>query len=252
MGTFTLYPALDLRGGRVVRLDQGDYARETRYADDALALAREYAAHGARWLHVVDLDAARFGRFMHLDLVASLALDSGLSVQAGGGVRNADDIEQLLDAGVARVVIGSVAVKQPDLAAAWIADYGSERICVALDTRMDADGTCRLPVKGWTEDTGLTLFDLVERLRAASPLRHVLCTDIARDGMLVGPNVALYRELAERHPGLAVQASGGVRDAADVKAVRAAGARGVVVGKALLEQRVTVRELVACPAGPAC
>ncbi len=241
-----IYPAIDLRAGRVVRLDQGDYARETRYSDDPLGVARGFAREGATWLHVVDLDAAREGRFLHLDLVSSLAADSGLRVQCGGGVRHLADVEGLFDAGVSRVVVGSVAVAQPERVLDWIARFGSERVCVALDTRADAQGVFRLPVKGWTETTELGLFDLVDRYAREGDLRHLLCTDIARDGMLVGPNLELYRALTARHPRVQVQVSGGVRDSADAVAARAMGAGGLIVGKALLTGRVTLTELLEC------
>lgn len=242
-----VYPALDLRNGRVVRLDDADYTRETRYPGDPLELAREFRRAGATWLHVVDLDAARLGRFMELDTLAAIAHGSGLQVQAGGGVRSASDIETLLEAGAARVSIGSTAVRQPDLVAPWIQRFGPQRICVALDTRADEAGAWRLPVAGWTQDTGLGLFGLLERLALDNMLEHVLSTDIARDGMLEGPNLALYSEIRRRFPRLQLQASGGVRSAADVLALERLGVAGVIVGKALLERCCTLDELMPAP-----
>jgi phosphoribosylformimino-5-aminoimidazole carboxamide ribotide isomerase len=244
--SFTIYPALDLREGRVVRLDQGDYGRETRYGDDPVASATAYATAGARWLHVVDLDAARLGRFTQFAVLQKLVQVDGLCVQAGGGVRSRDDVRALLDAGVARVVVGSISVKQPEQVAAWIAEFGAERICVALDTRANAAGVFELPVAGWTHASGVPLTRLLDYFSAAPGARHVLCTDIERDGMMGGPNVGLYRLICERYPSLAIQASGGVRDTADVRESRGAGAAGAIVGKALLEGRVTMAELLAC------
>jgi phosphoribosylformimino-5-aminoimidazole carboxamide ribotide isomerase len=229
------YPAIDLRGGAVVRLRQGDFARETRYVASPLALARRYAAAGARWLHLVDLDAAREGGPTLAPLLRALADTTPLRVQVGGGVRGRADVESLLAAGAARVVVGSHAVRAPDDVIAWLDDLGPERIVVALDTRRDATGRWTLPGDGWTAEGGVAdLFALAARF-AASGLRHLLCTDIARDGMLSGPNVALYRALAVANPTLAIQASGGVRDTADVDAVAAAGCDGVVLGRALLD-----------------
>ncbi len=246
---FTAYPAIDVRDGRVVRLRQGDYAQETRYGDDPRALAETYAQAGAAWLHLVDLDAARAGGYTLAPLLAWIKSTTPLRVQTGGGVRCAADVQALLDAGADRVVIGSLAVRAPDTVSDWVAQHGSARIVVALDTRADADGRWRLPVHGWTElDAGGSGADLEAILiqYVASGLRHLLCTDIARDGMLAGPNCGLYQQLHALAPGVAVQASGGVRDLADVRASRAAGCAGVVLGRALLEGRLDLAEALAC------
>jgi phosphoribosylformimino-5-aminoimidazole carboxamide ribotide isomerase len=243
MTGFTVYPAIDVRDGRVVRLAQGDYARETRYPGDPLALAMAYADAGARWLHLVDLDAARLGGYTLAGLVRAIADDGRLSVQTGGGVRDGDDVQRILDAGASRVVVGSLAVREPDRVAAWLQRHGAERIVLALDARRDAAGVWRLPVHGWTETGDATLQDLLTHYASASA-RHVLCTDIDRDGMLAGPSTGLYRQLTERWPGLALQASGGVRDAADVTAAGAAGCAAVILGRALLEGRMALRDVL--------
>ncbi len=244
--SFTAYPAIDLREGRVVRLVQGDYARETSYGDDPVALAQSYASAGAHWLHVVDLDAARMGRFTQLAVIERLARVDGIAVQAGGGVRCADDVRSLLAAGVARVVVGSVSVKQPEKVAEWVLEFGGERICIALDTRAGESGAFELPVSGWTHGSGIPLTRLLDFFALRHGARHVLCTDIERDGMLAGPNIGLYQLICAKYPGLSVQASGGVRGADDVRGARAAGAAGAIVGKALLEGRMSIAELLAC------
>lgn len=241
-----VYPAIDLRGGRVVRLHQGDYARETPYDADPVALARTYARAGARWLHVVDLDAARAGGFTALDLLRRITGESGLMVQAGGGVRSEAHVETLFAAGIARVVIGSVAIREPETTARWLARFGAERLCLALDTRAEADGSYRLPAAGWTEATSRGLHEQLDWYAAHAQLRHLLVTDIARDGTLSGPNLALYAELVARYPGLALQASGGVRAADDLRALARLGAAGAVVGKALLDGRASLAELLTC------
>jgi phosphoribosylformimino-5-aminoimidazole carboxamide ribotide isomerase len=233
--TFELYPALDIRGGRVVRLRQGDYAQETRYADEPLAAARAHAEAGARWLHLVDLDAARVGGYT-LALLREIRAQTGLRVQTGGGVRSEADVEAILDAGAARVVVGSLAVREPARVARWLGRFGAERLTIALDAR-EVDGEWRLPVAGWTADSGARLDELLARYADAG-LRHLLCTDIACDGMLAGPNLGLYRRVLARAPAVAVQGSGGVRDAADVRALRDAGCAGAVLGRALLEGRL--------------
>ena len=243
MSTFTVYPAIDVRDGRVVRLEQGDYARETRYADDPLALARRYADDGAGWLHLVDLDAAREGGYSIATLLSRIKRESALRIQTGGGVRSEDDLLRLFDAGADRVVVGSIAVREPSTVAGWIARYGGDRITVALDTR-EVDGEWRLPTFGWTRQDGTSLQFLLS-LYLGTGLRHLLCTDIGRDGMLTGPNLALYRELLPLAPRVALQASGGVRGLGDVSAARAAGCAGVVLGKSLLDGRFTLREALA-------
>lgn len=251
MSDFTVYPAIDVRGGRVVRLEQGDYARETRYNASPLAVATGYASAGATWLHLVDLDAARAGGYTLAPLLRALRRDTGLRIQTGGGVRSARDVGTLLDAGADRVVIGSLAVREPATVLAWLARFGRERITVALDARQDADGTWRLPVAGWTQDSGTALDPLLARY-AAEGLSHLLCTDIARDGMFAGPNLALYETIAARVPQVRVQASGGVRDAGDVAQARAAGCAGVVLGKALLEGRLELGEAFAARVEATC
>lgn len=241
--SFTVIPAIDLREGHVVRLYQGDYDQQTRYPVDPVALARTYAADGAQWLHVVDLDGARSGRTNHLDILDRLAR-IGLRIQAGGGVRSADDVTRLHDAGVERVVVGSVAVREPERVAGWLQRFGAERLALALDTRW-REGAWRLPSAGWTEDEQTTLDELAPRYAAAGA-RHLLCTDIDRDGTLSGPNLALLAHLREIAPALYVQVSGGARAVDDVRAARDAGAAGIVLGRALLEGRFTLGEALAC------
>jgi phosphoribosylformimino-5-aminoimidazole carboxamide ribotide isomerase len=239
-----ILPAIDLRDGGVVRLAQGDYARQTLYPVDPMQLACEYLAAGARWLHVVDLDGARAGQMHNLRVIAAIA-DSGLSLQAGGGVRDDDDLARLFDTGVARIVIGSLAVTDPARVEKWISLHGPERICIALDTRQDDSGKWTLPVRGWTSASTVCLDELAPRYAAAGA-RHLLCTDIDCDGMLSGPNLDLYAHLGRIAPALKVQASGGVRDGADLRALRLLGLAGAVIGRALLEGRITLAEALAC------
>jgi phosphoribosylformimino-5-aminoimidazole carboxamide ribotide isomerase len=242
--SFQVIPAIDLRGGRVVRLRQGDYARETVYAKDPVVLAQGYAEAGAGWLHVVDLDGARSGMFANLAVIEAIARNSTLKVQAGGGVRTTDDIRRLYAAGVARVVVGSVAVADPVATAIWIGEFGAERLVLALDARHQA-GAWRLPVHGWREDSSVRL-DALAAHYARAGARHVLCTDIDRDGMLSGFNLDLYRDLHALAPSLGIQASGGARSADDIRKARDAGAGAVVLGRALLDGRFTLREVLEC------
>ncbi len=240
-----VYPAIDVRESRVVRLAQGDYARETRYEGEPLAVAQRYAEQSAQWLHLVDLDAARAGGYTLAPLLRDIVRATDLKVQTGGGVRTREDVAKILEAGAARVVVGSLAVRDPGAVLGWIAEFGPERITVALDTRQDEAGAWRLPVHGWTETAEATLDELAVRY-ASRGLRHLLCTDIARDGMLSGPNFDLYRHLQQLAPALQVQASGGVREDADVDTARANGCAGIVLGRALLEGRVSLAGALAC------
>jgi phosphoribosylformimino-5-aminoimidazole carboxamide ribotide isomerase len=250
---FTVYPAIDVRDGRVVRLQQGDYARETRYPDEPFAVAMRYADAGARWLHLVDLDAALEGGYTLAPLLSRIAADGRLRVQTGGGVRDEKALATILDAGASRVVVGSLAVRRSDWVVQWLSRYGAERITIALDTRQDDAGVWRLPVHGWTENAGLDLDACLDLYRDAGA-RHLLCTDIARDGMMRGPNIDLYRRLAARNAGIAnashrvfeIQASGGIRDVADILAARAAGCAGAVLGRSLLEGGIRLDEALRC------
>jgi phosphoribosylformimino-5-aminoimidazole carboxamide ribotide isomerase len=242
--SFEVIPAIDLRGGRVVRLRQGDYARETVFADDPVSLARRYAGEGATWLHVVDLDGARSGSFENLVAIEAICAIGSLQVQCGGGVRNAGDLQRLYAIGVARVVVGSMAVRNPDATANWLGQFGPDRLVLALDVRGQA-GAWRPAVHGWTEDADATLETLVA-FYARAGAHHLLCTDIARDGTLGGFNLDLYRDLLDTGAGFEIQASGGACSLDDIRAVRAVGVHAVILGRALLERRFTFRDALAC------
>ena len=235
-----LYPAMDLMGGRVVRLAQGRFDDATTYEADPAETLAAFAAVGATWAHVVDLDGAKAGAPVQHDLLARLAAEAPLNLQLAGGLRTRDQIARLLDAGAERVVVGSLAVKDPDRTHAFLAEYGGERITLSLDVRI-VGGIPIVATGGWTEDSGRSLWDVAAMYPEA---RHLLLTDIGRDGMLEGPNFALLEEAVARLPHLAVQASGGVSSLEDLKRLRTAGA---IVGKALWEGRFTLAEaLDAC------
>jgi phosphoribosylformimino-5-aminoimidazole carboxamide ribotide isomerase len=239
-----LIPAIDLRGGRCVRLLQGRFDAETVYATDPIEILGRYQALGAKLIHVVDLDGAREGLQGNREAIARLAAaDAQVAIQVGGGVRSRQVADELLALGVARVVVGSVAVTQPDEVAAWLRDLGPERIVLAFDVRLDAGRTPRLATHGWEQQTEASLWDAVERY-VPHGLRHVLCTDVARDGALSGPNVALYAEAVRRFPGVEWQASGGVSTADDLHALSVTGVASVISGRALLEGRLSAKELV--------
>ncbi len=237
-----LIPAIDLRGGRCVRLFQGDFGAETRYEYSPRELLEKYRALGASWVHVVDLDGARDGVLANRAVIVDLAAQRGLRLQVGGGIRSAEIIEDLISSGVERVVVGSAAVERPDDVIGWISRFGSDRICLALDVRHDHHGEPQVRTRGWKSGTAISLWEAVE-LYPPAAVRNVLCTDIERDGALTGPNFDLYRDAIQRFPRIAWQASGGVRDAADLAALERIGATAAVSGKALLEERIRPEEL---------
>ena len=230
-----LYPAIDLRGGQVVRLRQGDYADETVYGDDPVAVAQGFAEAGAAWIHIVDLDAAKSGDPINRPIIQSVAraVRSAAKVQTGGGVRSVDDARQLADAGVARVVMGSAAVADPSLVAAASVVVP---VAVGLDHRNG-----EVAVHGWTQGSGLQLDDAYGLFPTAAVF---VITDIGRDGMLEGPDVEGLTRSAEI-AGAPVIASGGVADLADIERLAAIdGLGGIITGKALYEGRFTVAEAV--------
>jgi phosphoribosylformimino-5-aminoimidazole carboxamide ribotide isomerase len=235
-----LFPAVDVQGGRVVRLRQGDAGRSTAYADDPLAVAQAFARDGARWAHFVDLDRA-FGRGDNRELARRFLSAAPLRVQVGGGLRTPEAIAEMLEWGAARVVLGTKAATDPAAVDAVLARHGPDRIAVGIDAR---DG--QVAVRGWTETFDLTAMDLGRRVHAQG-VRTVIYTDVARDGMLAGPDLDGARALAAL--GLDVVASGGVASLDDLAAARDAGLTGAVVGRAIYDGRFTVRDALACLGG---
>jgi phosphoribosylformimino-5-aminoimidazole carboxamide ribotide isomerase len=240
-----LIPAIDLKAGHCVRLLHGDFAAETRYRAEPKSLLEKYLALGADWLHVVDLDGAKdgtLGTARNRAIIAQLAAQKAIKLQVGGGLRAIAAISQTLDLGVARVVIGSAAITRVGEVRSWLERVGPERMTLAFDVRLGDDGIPRVATHGWQRQSELSLWSALENF-SGSPLLHVLCTDVGRDGALNGPNIALYREAASRFPHIQWQASGGIRDARDLRALSAAGAAAAVSGKALLEELIPAEEL---------
>ncbi|HWJ34772.1 MAG TPA: 1-(5-phosphoribosyl)-5-[(5-phosphoribosylamino)methylideneamino]imidazole-4-carboxamide isomerase [Steroidobacteraceae bacterium] len=239
-----LIPAIDLKDGHCVRLLRGDFGAETRYSADPRALLAKYREFGADWLHVVDLDGARDGRGGHRELIVELAMQTAVMLQVGGGLRDTDAVSQVLNAGVGRAVIGSAAVTDVDLVRTWLDDFGAERLVLAFDVRHDPAGTPRVAIHGWREQSTLSLWDAVANFEDYD-LKHVLCTDVSRDGALSGPNVELYAEAVQRFPHIEWQASGGIRDARDLHALARVGAKAAISGKALLDNLIPLEDLQA-------
>jgi phosphoribosylformimino-5-aminoimidazole carboxamide ribotide isomerase len=239
-----LIPAIDLKSGRCVRLYQGDFDAETHYPVEPLDLARRYRDLGADWLHIVDLDGAKDGIGGNVSIIERLAGLPGLKLQVGGGLRDAASIRRMIDAGVSRVVIGSAAVTHPQDVADWFDAFGCQRITLAFDIRFSEQAVPCLATHGWRTQSHLSLWHAVDRYAPAG-LTHVLCTDVSRDGALNGPNLELYQEALGKYPAVEWQASGGIRDAADLQALADVGLKAAISGKAMLEGRIPIEELQA-------
>ena len=239
-----IFPAIDIRGGKCVRLEEGRFDRETVFAENPLSAAEKWVAAGTRWLHVVDLDGARAGQPVNLDIISEIARTFPVKVQLGGGIRTAETVARILDAGVERVILGSVAAREPELVERLCADY-DEKIVIGIDAR---DGI--VAVDGWEKSGMMRAEELAVRMRQAGA-RRIIYTDIARDGMLSGINVVATLELAKRSA-LPVIASGGVGGLDDIRQlVRLGdeGIEGVIVGKALYTGAVSLPEALALAAG---
>jgi phosphoribosylformimino-5-aminoimidazole carboxamide ribotide isomerase len=240
-----IYPAMDLMDGCCVRLMQGRFDEPTRYSAFPMDALRQFDAEGAEWAHIVDLDGARAGSPRQHDLLADLVDATELKLQVAGGIRKASQIEFLLGEGIDRVVIGSLAVTDPGAVQGFFDHFGGDRITLALDV-MFLEEVPMVATSGWTETSGRTLWDMAERFPDA---RHLLVTDIGRDGMLAGPNLELIEQLATRFPHMHVQASGGVSSLDDLGRLRDAGAAGAIVGKALWEQKFGLGEAIEIAGG---
>jgi phosphoribosylformimino-5-aminoimidazole carboxamide ribotide isomerase len=240
-----IYPAIDLRDGKCVRLYQGDYQKETVYALDPFGQVETFLEEGATWVHLIDLDGAKNPSNNQEALILKLLKQSKISMQIGGGVRRAEQIEKYLECGASRVIIGSLAAQDPDTVLDWFQRFGADRLVLALDVAYDKNNQPRIATNAWQKTSTQTLDGLISMYQAVD-LQHVLCTDIARDGTLRGPSVALYESLLKKFPSLQVQASGGIHALSDLVLLREKGLSGVITGRALYEEKFTVREALSC------
>jgi phosphoribosylformimino-5-aminoimidazole carboxamide ribotide isomerase len=235
-----IMPAIDLYNYQCVRLYQGDYHQATVYGEDPSEVISQYIGQGASALHLVDLNGARDGQPYHTALLHELAQQAPCLLQAGGGLRSETSVNEMLNAGVDRVVIGSLACNYPQLIQQWLERLGPDRVVLALDVMMIA-GVPRVLAQGWQYNTGLVLWDLLEHYQDYDGL-SVLCTDIERDGTLHGPNTGLYDHCVQRFPQLAFQASGGIQSLEDLQALKEVGVDAVIIGKALLDGQFTLKQ----------
>lgn len=243
-----IIPAIDLRNGRCVRLYQGNFEQRTEYAASPAALARKYEDTGVEHLHIVDLDGARLGQQKNAECVRQIIDATKLHVQLGGGIREEADAKACFASGVSRVVIGSLAITAPDQISEWLWSFGPEKIVLAFDVNLDSDGTPHVATHGWTSSTDVTLWRCIEHFLTVG-VRHVLCTDISRDGALSGPNINLYAEIVRRYPELQLQSSGGIRGLGDIHALRDVNVPAAIIGRALLEGKISAKEISSCLRG---
>jgi phosphoribosylformimino-5-aminoimidazole carboxamide ribotide isomerase len=244
MDTMNIIPAIDLKDGKCVRLFQGDFEKSTEYSNDPTEVARLFAELATTNLHIVDLDGAQTGEQKNREIVKAIAAESNMKIQLGGGVRDDVILKSWLDVGVQRCVIGSLAITQPDTVKAWITRYGGDKIVLALDVRYDAQNEPIITTHGWTQDSDATLFECIDDFMNAG-LRHVLCTDVSRDGAMSGPNFELYKRVVRTYPELQLQASGGVRNIDDMNQLRQIGVPAAISGRALLDGKISAQEIAA-------
>lgn len=240
-----IYPAIDLMDGEVVRLAQGRFEARTTYQKSPFDAAMDFVQDGASYLHVVDLDGARAGRPIQLELLRSLAQKVPLKLQVGGGIRTIEDVEALLSAGVDRVVIGSLAIQDPDLTRRIFARFTGDRLTLGLDVMLDETGEPRVATHGWQLLSSISAHEILDNSLAMG-LNQVLCTDIKRDGMMNGPNFTLYKTLQRQYPKLCILASGGMHLVSDIQQLKADAVGGAIIGKALYEGTIALKEALQC------
>ena len=232
-----IIPAIDIINGHCVRLSQGDYQRITDYSESPAAMAENFEALGFKRLHVVDLDGARSGKVINIKALKEITSRTNLIVDFGGGIKSEEDLKNVFEAGASAVSIGSIAVSDPDIVSLWADSFGAEKFIISADVR---DNIVR--TNGWTKDSGITLNQLISRYWNKN-IRRVLCTDISRDGMLCGSNIELYQTIMEQFPDCRLIASGGISSLDDIKKLDEAKIPAVVIGKAIYEKQINIKEL---------
>ena len=237
-----IIPAIDLKDGKCVRLLKGDFDKTTEYSDDPVAMSRCFSELDVQDLHVIDLDGARSGKQENRSIVQAIAANTGLDIQLGGGIRDRSAIADWLGNGVTRCIIGSMAITDIPQVTEWLREFGPERLVLALDVNVADDGTPMLTTHGWTRESDESLWSCLDRY-ADQGVRHVLCTDVSRDGAMAGPNIQLYQETLRRYPELQLQASGGVRDINDLRALRNSSIPAAISGRARLDGAITPQEV---------
>ena len=232
-----IIPAIDIIDGKCVRLTQGDYAQKKIYNEHPLEVAKEFEAAGIKRLHLVDLDGAKAGKVQNWKVLETIAANTSLTIDFGGGVKQESDLKTIFDSGATLATIGSLAVKDAVKFTEWIKIYGADKFFLGADVNNK-----KIAVSGWLETTELSVFDFIQ-LYVGRGIQQIFCTDISKDGKLEGPSVELYKEITERFPDLYFVASGGVSSLEDLHALKAIGCKGVIIGKAIYEGKILLEEL---------
>jgi phosphoribosylformimino-5-aminoimidazole carboxamide ribotide isomerase len=234
-----IIPAIDIIGGKCVRLTQGDYNQKKEYHDNPLEMAKRFEDAGIKRLHLVDLDGAKAKKIINSEVLKSVASGTSLQVDFGGGVQSDEDITLAFELGAQQLTGGSIAVKNPSLFESWIAKYGGEKIILGADVK-----NRKIAISGWEETSSIDLIDFIKAYHAKG-ISYVICTDVAKDGLLLGPSVDLYKEIMQEIPNIKLIASGGVSHIKDLEELQKSGVYGTIVGKAYYEGRITLEELAA-------
>ncbi len=232
-----IIPAIDLIDGKCVRLKQGDYAQKTEYHADPLVVAQSYEAIGVQRLHLVDLDGAKQKKIVNHAILEKIASKTRLKVDFGGGIRTEKDAQKVFDYGASQLTVGSLAVKKPEIFQGWITKFGAEKLILGADVRAE-----KITVAGWLETTEVSVFEFIENY-VQQGIRHVLCTDVSRDGMMTGTAEELYQQILVQIPDTKLIASGGVKDTSDLERLTKIGVNAIIIGKALYENTISLQEL---------
>lgn len=232
-----IIPAIDIINGKCVRLTKGDYAQQKIYNDNPVEVARQFEDAGIKRLHIVDLDGAKAGKIVNLEVLEKIAAATKLEIDFGGGVKNITDVANIFNAGATMVTIGSLAVKHPEVLEEWLMEFGAERFFIGADVLDE-----KIKISGWLEDSGINIFDFIGKMISLGST-NIFCTDISKDGVMQGPSIGLYKKIMEQHPEINLVASGGVSNIDDVVQLKAIGCAGAIIGKAIYEGKITLGEL---------
>ena len=234
-----IIPAIDIINGKCVRLTKGDYTKQKIYNEDPVEVAKQFAGVGLKRLHIVDLDGAKAGKICNINVLENIVAATNMVIDFGGGVKNINDVEAVLNAGASMVTIGSLAVKRPALLEEWLMEFGSDKFLIGADVLDE-----KIKISGWLEDSGINIFDFVGTLISLGAT-NIFCTDISKDGMMEGPSINLYKKIIEQYPEINLIASGGVSHIDDVLQLKEIGCTGVIIGKAIYENLITMKQIIA-------
>lgn len=232
-----IIPAIDIIEGKCVRLSQGDYAKQKTYNENPLEVAKSFEDHGIKHLHLVDLDGAKSAKVVNWKVLESIANNTSLKIDFGGGVKSDEDIKKVFESGANQITAGSVAVKSPDKVFEWMSKYGAERIILGADVRNN-----KIAINGWKEESEIELFPFLDKF-SKQGIEHVICTDISKDGMMAGSSITLYKEIMSRFPKMKLIASGGVSSMREIEELEELNLHGAIVGKAIYEGQISLKDV---------